>query len=138
MKRVLFVLLFVMNLGLYAQKSKDFQLSSHILDISVGKPAPGVEVELEKYNDSSKQWVFVAKKKTDTNGRVSDFLPILTGKANNHGKYRLRFLTENYFMNQKVESFYPYIEVVFQIKDDQHYHVPITLSPFGYATYRGN
>ena len=41
-------------------------------------------------------------------------------------------------MNQKVDSFYPYIEVVFQIKDDQHYHVPITLSPFGYATYRGN
>ncbi|MGC1633228.1 MAG: hydroxyisourate hydrolase, partial [Gelidibacter sp.] len=35
-------------------------------------------------------------------------------------------------------SFYPFIEVVFEIKDDNHYHVPITLSPFGYSTYRGN
>ncbi|MCC7318781.1 MAG: hydroxyisourate hydrolase, partial [Bacteroidales bacterium] len=37
-----------------------------------------------------------------------------------------------------LESFYPFIEVVFQIKDESHYHVPITLSAFGYSTYRGN
>ena len=75
---------------------------------------------------------------TDNNGRITDFLPLIKGKSENHGKYRLRFLTENYFTNQKTESFYPYIEVVFQIKNDEHYHVPITLSPFGYSTYRGN
>ena len=78
------------------------------------------------------------KKMTDNNGRITDFLPLIKGKNENHGKYRLRFLTENYFTNQKTESFYPYIEVVFQIKNDEHYHVPITLSPFGYSTYRGN
>ena len=125
-----------MYLGVYAQKNKNFQLSSHILDISTGRPAPQVEVELEKYNDISKQWVFITKKMTDNNGRITDFLPLIKGKSENHGKYRLRFLTENYFTNQKTESFYPYIEVVFQIKNDEHYHVPITLSPFGYSTYR--
>ena len=36
------------------------------------------------------------------------------------------------------ESFYPYIEVVFEIKDKNHYHVPITLSAYGYSTYRGS
>ena len=36
------------------------------------------------------------------------------------------------------DSFYPFIEVVFEIKDGKHYHVPITLSPYGYSTYRGN
>ncbi len=126
-----------MYLGLYAQNSKEFQLSSHILDISTGKPAPMVEVELEKYNDSQK-WIFVAKKKTDNNGRIADFLPFTKNKTENYGKYRLKFLTENYFINQKTESFYPYIEVVFQIKSEEHYHVPITLSPFGYSTYRGS
>ncbi len=138
MKKLLLVLFSVMYLGVYAQKNKNFQLSSHILDISTGRPAPQVEVELEKYNDISKQWVFITKKMTDNNGRITDFLPLIKGKSENHGKYRLRFLTENYFTNQKTESFYPYIEVVFQIKNDEHYHVPITLSPFGYSTYRGN
>ncbi len=138
MKKLLLVLFSVMYLGVYAQKNKNFQLSSHILDISTGRPAPQVEVELEKYNNISKQWVFITKKTTDNNGRITDFLPLIKGKNENHGKYRLRFLTENYFTNQKTESFYPYIEVVFQIKNDEHYHVPITLSPFGYSTYRGN
>ena len=36
------------------------------------------------------------------------------------------------------ETFYPFVDVVFQIQDEKHYHVPITLSAFGYATYRGN
>lgn len=138
MKKLLLVLFSIVYLGVYAQKNKNFQLSSHILDISTGRPAPQVEVELEKYNDISKQWVFITKKMTDNNGRITDFLPLIKGKSENHGKYRLRFLTENYFTNQKTESFYPYIEVVFQIKNDEHYHVPITLSPFGYSTYRGN
>mgnify|MGYP000944000779 FL=1 len=138
MKKLLLVLFSIVYLGVYAQKNKNFQLSSHILDISTGRPAPQVEVELEKYNDISKQWVFITKKMTNNNGRITDFLPLIKGKSENHGKYRLRFLTENYFTNQKTESFYPYIEVVFQIKNDEHYHVPITLSPFGYSTYRGN
>lgn len=138
MKKLLLVLFSIVYLGVYAQKNKNFQLSSHILDISTGRPAPQVEVELEKYNNISKQWVFITKKMTNNNGRITDFLPLIKGKSENHGKYRLRFLTENYFTNQKTESFYPYIEVVFQIKNDEHYHVPITLSPFGYSTYRGN
>ena len=54
------------------------------------------------------------------------------------GIYRLTFLTADYFKSKKTESFYPFIEVVFQIKDEKHYHVPITLSPYGYSTYRGN
>ncbi|MGO1752665.1 MAG: hydroxyisourate hydrolase, partial [Psychroflexus sp.] len=35
-------------------------------------------------------------------------------------------------------SFYPYIEVVFEIENQKHYHVPITLSAYGYSTYRGS
>jgi 5-hydroxyisourate hydrolase len=124
------IMLLCMLVGLtaFSQNSK-YQLSSHILDLSKGSPAPDVKVDLEKLMPN-KQWVTVASEKTDNNGR--------TGKVDNKGVYKLKFYTESYFLNQKIETFYPFIEVVFEIKDDKHYHVPITVSPFGYATYRGS
>ena len=43
------------------------------------------------------------------------------------------------FRSQEIESFYPYAEVVFEIKDpSKHYHIPLLLNPFGYSTYRGS
>lgn len=112
-----------------------YQLSSHILDVSKGMPAAGVQIKLEKYNGQSKTWTFVDEKITDTNGRISDFLP---SEKSNNGIYRLTYYTNEYFKKNNTESFYPFIEVVFQIKDGNHYHVPITLSAYGYSTYRGN
>ncbi len=47
-------------------------------------------------------------------------------------------MTSDYFKKINEESFYPWIEVVFQLKDSEHYHVPITLTAYGYSTYRGN
>lgn len=112
-----------------------YQLSNHILDVSKGMPAAGVQIKLEKYNGQSKTWTFVDEKITDTNGRISDFLP---SEKSNNGIYRLTYYTSEYFKKNNTESFYPFIEVVFQIKDGNHYHVPITLSAYGYSTYRGN
>ena len=119
----------------FAQKN-NYQLSSHILDISKGMPATGVPIKLEKLNEQNKTWAFVDEKITDVNGRVPDFLNM---DKKNLGIYKLTFLTGDYFKKNNIESFYPFIEVVFQIKDSSsHYHVPITLSAFGYSTYRGN
>lgn len=42
------------------------------------------------------------------------------------------------FSEHKTKSFYPYIEVVFELAADAHYHVPLLLSPWGYSTYRGS
>ncbi len=118
-----------------AQEVK-YQLSSHILDITQGKPATAVKISLAK-QDINGIWVSVDEKYTDENGRVPDFLKVENGKIN-YGIYKLTFFTEPYFKTLNQSSFYPFIEVVFEIKDDNHYHVPITLSPFGYSTYRGN
>ena len=116
-------------------QTNEFQLSSHILDISKGMPASGVTIELSHYNEKDKTWTKIDEKVTDKNGRIVDFLP---SNKSNHGIYKLTFLTEEYFRKCKTESFYPFIEVVFEIKDGNHYHVPITLSAYGYSTYRGN
>ncbi len=113
----------------------NYQLSSHILDISKGMPATGVTIKLEKLQKDKVSWNIVDQKTTDNAGRVGNFLP---ADKSNAGIYRLTFLIQDYFKQSNTESFYPFIEVVFEIKDEKHYHVPITLSAFGYSTYRGN
>lgn len=135
MKKLIFtILLATLSTVTFAQKS-NYQLSSHILDISKGTPAIGVPIRLEKYNEQTKSWTFVDEKITDKSGRISDFL---NADKSNKGIYKLTYFTSDYFKKSNTESFYPFIEVVFQIKDDNHYHVPITLSAYGYSTYRGN
>ncbi|MBL8034784.1 MAG: hydroxyisourate hydrolase, partial [Leptospiraceae bacterium] len=53
--------------------------------------------------------------------------------------YRIRFEIAAYFENLKEKYFYPYVEIVFIVDNaDQHYHVPLLLSPFGFSTYRGS
>lgn len=116
-------------------QERSYQLSSHILDINTGSPAAGVTIELYKMGECG-SWEYIAQSTTDQNGRVKDFLPE-DGK-DNRGVYKLCFKVEPYFNKQNISPFYPFIDVVFQIKDSNHYHVPIVLSPFGYSTYRGN
>jgi len=135
MKNSIFsALLFFISMITYAQ-SQEYQLSSHILDISKGLPAAGVTIKLERLNEKTNTWSLIDEKKTDKNGRIPNFL---STAQDNSGTYKLIYLTGSYFKENKMESFYPFIEVVFDIKDKTHYHVPITLSAFGYSTYRGN
>ncbi|ULQ55469.1 hydroxyisourate hydrolase [Flavihumibacter rivuli] len=131
---LLFSVILACQFSLQAQ-DKSYQLSTHILDISSGSPATGVTIRLERYDSLAGSWKKISEQKTDGNGRIKDFLP--TG-GNNDGTYKLVFLTREYFERRKWESFYPFIEVVFAIRGSSHYHVPLTLSPFGYSTYRGN
>ena len=135
-KSILISLLVILTSCIGFAQQTTYQLSSHILDISKGLPAAGVKISLHKQVQNN-QWQMVAEKFTDENGRIPNFLPQEQGK-DNIGVYKLTFFVEPYFQSQQLNSFYPFIEVVFEIKDDKHYHVPITLSPYGYATYRGN
>ncbi|MGM9511701.1 hydroxyisourate hydrolase [Larkinella sp. GY13] len=135
MKNLLLTLGLALSTTLAYSQTKTFQLSSHILDISKGMPASGVPIRLEKMDTNKKTWSIIEEKITDANGRISDFL---SSESSNEGIYKLTYLTADYFKSQNAQSFYPFIEVVFEIKDGKHYHVPITLSAYGYSTYRGN
>ncbi|RZJ76260.1 MAG: hydroxyisourate hydrolase [Flavobacterium sp.] len=135
MKNSIFCSLFLFISMIVYSQSQEYQLSSHILDISRGLPAEGVTIKLERLNEKTNAFTFVDEKKTDKNGRIASFL---SAEKDNGGIYKLTYFTADYFRANKTESFYPFIEVVFQIKDKTHYHVPITLSAFGYSTYRGN
>lgn len=132
--RFLFMaLVFAASFATAGEQNRDCQLSTHILDIGLGKPATGVTIYLYRM-DADGGWSEVDKGVTDANGRISDFLP---GKGND-GVYKLRFETEPYFQSQNLPTIYPFVEVVFKVEGDGHYHIPITMSANGYATYRGN
>ncbi|EAL0358379.1 TPA: hydroxyisourate hydrolase [Campylobacter coli] len=130
-------LLALINIPIFLNAT-EYQLSTHILDINSGQPASNVKVEL--YNlDQNRQWVKISEKFTKKNGRIADFLPYEKTENRSFGVYKLKFYTKDYYISHKVDSFYPFIEVSFELlKDQKHYHIPITLSPFGYSTYRGS
>ena len=108
-------------------------ITTHVLDTARGRPAEGVEVSLEYSADGS--WKGLAKGITDKDGRVGGLLP--PGPLD-RGLYRLTFDTGPYFKAAKVPAFFPRVEIVFEVSEDRHHHVPLLLSPFGYSTYRGS
>ena len=112
------------------------QITTHILDTSIGSPAEGVTIRLEQQNPAG-AWQEMASGKTNQDGRIMDLLP--SDFVIIEGLYRMIFLTSSYFEKQGVSYFYPEIEVRFLLQDpDQHYHIPLLLNPFGYSTYRGS
>lgn len=135
LKKIILALILGLATSFAQAQLPTYQLSSHILDVSTGLPAPGVPVKLEKLNEQNKVWTLIDQKNTDENGRIKDFL---NQNKPEIGIFKLTFLVADYFKQRNTPSFYPFIEVVFEIKDNKHYHVPITLSPYGYSTYRGN
>lgn len=110
------------------------QLTTHILDTSKGKPAFGVSVVLCQHKKS--KWIEIAKGVTNLDGRIPDLLK--KNAVMELGTYKLKFETQSYFTKQTIQTFYPFVEIVFQVTTEEHYHVPLLLNPFGYSTYRGS
>ena len=110
------------------------QLTTHILDTSKGKPAIGVHVTL--YQRHKEEWEELTKGVTNGDGRIPDL--VKKGTLLQLGTYKLRFETQAYFAKQSIQTFYPCIEITFQITTEEHYHVPLLLNPFGFSTYRGS
>jgi 5-hydroxyisourate hydrolase len=106
-------------------------ISTHVLDTSLGKPASGVSVTLER------DGAVVGSGTTDRDGRVKEVLK--AGQQLASGTYDLTFSVAEYFTRTGREAFYDRIVISFQVRSESdHYHVPLLLSPFGYSTYRGS
>lgn len=109
-------------------------ITTHILDTSRGRPAEGVAVHLAMKDGAT--WTGLAEGVTDGDGRVTDLLAPGSLTA---GTYRITFEIGAYHQGMGEASFYPEASVVFEITaPEEHYHVPLLLNPFGYATYRGS
>ena len=107
-------------------------ITSHVLDTSMGKPAAGISAVL--FSQANGQWAEIARAEANSDGRINEWL----SEEPAAGVYKIRFDTKNYFEKNSIASFYPFVEIVFEIRANEHYHIPLLLSPFGYSTYRGS
>lgn len=111
------------------------RISTHVLDVSRGKPAHMVPVRLER-EDGPGKWKPLQSACTDQDGRCAQLLP---AQELQPGLYRVVFDTGNYFRATKVEGLYPVVEVTFHVREgESQFHIPLLLSPNGYTTYRGS
>lgn len=109
-------------------------ITTHVLDTALGRPAAGVPVRLQAVNASGTV-TDLAAATTNPDGRIPDLGPDRVDP----GTYRLAFDTRTYFASTGRETFFPEAVVTFRIDDpQQHFHVPLLLSPFAYSTYRGS
>jgi len=109
-------------------------LTTHVLDTARGVPAAGIAVSLAR--QSGDRFEPLAAGVTDADGRIRD---LLTPAQFTPGVYRISFALDAYFAAQGGVGFYPHADVVFRVEHpDQHHHVPLLLSPYGYSTYRGS
>ncbi|KAK8629716.1 hypothetical protein V6N13_078547 [Hibiscus sabdariffa] len=120
-------------------------ITTHVLDVSKGSPAAGIEVRLEMWKGSQPcpsfgetdvgRWVLEGSSTTDRDGRSGQIMSMVD--ALSPGVYRISFNTGKY----NPGGFFPYVSIVFEIKETQtfeHFHVPLLLSPFSFSTYRGS
>jgi len=106
-------------------------ITTHVLDTALGKPAVGIGVRLEKFEEDS--WLLLAESATDADGRCRN----LASEAS-PGLYRLTFSTGAYFRDQRRSSIYPEINIAFECSGESHFHIPLLLSDNSYTTYRGS
>ena len=116
------------------------RLSTHVLDTASGVPAAGVRILLHRLLDHERIEL-VTERVTNQDGRTD--LPLLSGEAIPCGRYRLTFHAGDYFRQRGQPlpdpPFVDVVELQFGIAEASgHYHVPLLVSPWSYATYRGS
>jgi len=113
------------------------ELTTHVLDTGREGPATGVTVTLQRLSDSESPET-IAQGTTNDDGRLEE--PLLTSEEMDAGTYQLLFDVGAYYETvDSGSSFLDIVPVRFEITaPDEHYHVPLLLSPGGYTTYRGS
>ncbi|KAK7913045.1 hypothetical protein WMY93_013256 [Mugilogobius chulae] len=111
-------------------------LSTHVLNVAMGVPGSNVSLSLQRQDTLSDNWSVITTGVTNADGRCPG---LITKEMFTSGVYKLRFETQQYWESIGETSFYPYVEIVFTIRDPgQKYHIPLLMSRFSYSTYRGS
>lgn len=116
-------------------------LTTHILDLTHGLPAPNVVIELYFLETLLGPRHFLKKSLTNSDGRLDH--PLLSETELKIGNYELLFHIGDYFRGKNLDlpnpAFLDQVPVRFGISNtESHYHVPLLVSPYGYQIYRGS
>ncbi len=119
--------------------NKAGKLTTHVLDVALGKPAAGMRIDLYEYHGDAPSHLLSLN--TNSDGRCD--APLLAGEALRAGDYELRFHAGAYLKRSGASvSEPPFLDLIpirFGISDPAaHYHVPLLVSAHGYSTYRGS
>ena len=113
-------------------------LTTHVLDTARGMPAEGLVIWLYRISGDSR--TKIAETVTNTDGRTDS--PILPAETFKTGQYELVFFAGDYLRANKLAGeeplFLDRVPIRFGMSQNDHYHVPLLLSPYGYSTYRGS
>ncbi len=115
------------------------RLTTHVLDAAHG--CPGSDIRIELYRVEGERLELITTRQTNTDGRCDS--PLLDGDDYRSGVYQLQFSAGDYYRGRGVQLPEPaFLDVVvlrFGISAEQdHYHVPLLISPYSYSTYRGS
>ncbi len=113
-------------------------LTTHVLDTARGMPAEGIKIALYRVSGNSHRKI--AASVTNSDGRTD--APILPEKSFKTGTYELIFFAGDYLRATGQAGaeplFLDQVPIRFGMAEDDHYHVPLLLSPYGMSTYRGS
>jgi len=114
------------------------RLTTHVLDTAQGRPGAGIRIDLYRVGSGRER---LAQATTNADGRCDK--PLLEGDGLKAGAYELVFHVGAYFAGHGLTLPEPRFldEVVIRFgvaRPEEHYHVPLLLSPYGYSTYRGS
>jgi len=110
------------------------KLSTHVLDLTCGKPAAGMKIELWKLDRKTGEDLLLKSVTTNSDGRTDALLLDSTEMA--AGDYELIFFVGDFFEDR---AFLDRVPIHFRISDaNAGYHVPLLCTPWAYSTYRGS
>ncbi|WP_423820974.1 hydroxyisourate hydrolase [Salinisphaera sp. SPP-AMP-43] len=114
-------------------------LTTHVLDTANGCPGAGIRIELARLAPGG-QRTLLATAETNADGRTDQ--PLLSGAAFVAGRYELMLSVSAYYATRgsaHAGDFLDDVVIRFVVSSPQeHYHVPLLVSPYGYSTYRGS
>ncbi|MEI6052694.1 MAG: hydroxyisourate hydrolase [Opitutaceae bacterium] len=113
------------------------KLSTHVLDLTTGRPACGMRIELHRLDPGLAPQLLKAVV-TNADGRTD--APLLSAEELAVGSYELIFEVAAYFLSRGIASpFLDRVPIRFAIADaSAGYHVPLLVTPWSYNTYRGS
>lgn len=116
------------------------RLSTHVLDLALGRPAQGMQIDLYQVGPGD-QRTLLHQERTNADGRLD--APLISGESIATGQYEILFHVAAYFNGSGLTlpdpPFLDQVPVRFGLADPGgHYHVPLLVTPWGYQTYRGS